>query len=1128
MRKSTLRALAASLLLTSAAWTQAAEMVTENYFEDFENCSSDQPIPLGWYHLIDTSGDDTVSYYWASYGGHMPEGREGRACMRVGEQSWQENYWSEYTYPLDDFVIPPRVKGDVSFFAKKYGIVAELKVYQFTRDSEGNYIQGELLDPEGALASNTSDWAEFKLHFDDFTYIGLKIDNCYFDSFSASQAIEDEIPAMKLSQFSLYDKDTFYSDADGNTTVLASIKIENTGNCDLEPGNPKFSLTIRSGSSVSSPELAVVPLDTVLAVGATRVYRIEIPYTLEDPTVHKSVTMCAFENATNTSSYSIYPKIRAYIPELEIYDSATTTGGQLGAYKLTDLSLGLFSGVKEASVTLVSMGGAPLVVSALDLPEGVTCVTELPVTLEAGDRVPLNLHFSSTVEGPVSGVVGLTTNASADNASSRNSFNYFGAMANEGTFMENFEAGGSSIPGGWTVTGDKWSFYTSSGMNANSYAQCNDYSENATLATPLIEFAEGGKINFALARTSSYGEVYAKVYTSPDRVNWTEVGEISKENNDQFASASIYDYTYFSMDVPAGQHYVGFRGRSIYLDNVFGGQRAEVTDDLFMTGYKLAQEGTVNSPMEFSVSLRNLASADVEDYTVALMDGETPLKQAADLPVLSATESTPVTIAFSYTPHEAREMNLCVKVELPSGYSIATPVRNLTVKPETFSSDVMVGTVTASETSNSNQVPLAFYDKNSIAELIYPATDINAGAGAKVVSVTFPFHFSSSSSSEAIKDIKIWMENTAAADVEMRTGDVILNDTVNMVKVYDGQRTFASGCEGELIYNGKFGTMTFTFPEEFIYSGENLRLIVHSRMANDKYISGTGFATYSGTTGQFAAADQLDRYLTKETSRISSIPVMILGVNAQAPVLSGIVTREGTGTPKGGAKVTFNSGDVMYTATSADDGTFAVEILKPLLTYTGKVAASSYVDYTFDPAMYEEATDLGTVALAPNVIDGTSLMATVDGTAEGTIAVVWDPIVPGSEDESVEYTVTLDGTPVASGLTDCEYTLTEVPEGDHTIGVFATFLPSDLDSDVVTTSATLTGIDGVTVEGESLVLNGRTVIVNATEAGTVRVFNTAGQAVRTLNVSAGTHTFTLAPGTYVVTLGKTVRKAIVK
>lgn len=1129
MRKSTLRALAASLLLASSAWASAEEIVISPYFEGFEKATYSKPIPLTWYHLLDPSGI-SVDYYNNTYTGHEIEGRTEKCCIRVGEQSYEDYYEPEYSYDLDDFLIPPRVKGEVSFWLKKYGSVADITVYKFTREADGTFTKGEQVTLEGTLPSNTSTWAEFKFTLDDFTYIGLKVDNCYLDSFSATEAIEDEIPAMSLSQFSLNGVEAFYADENGHTTITASIKVTNEGNCLLAPGDPRFSLTIRNGSSQNSPEICQVALDQELPVGEMKEYTIEIPYTLDDPLVHNNnLTLYAFENAGNTTSYAVYPRVRAYIPELEVYDSELNSSGQPGQYTITNLNLGLFQGVKTAGFTLANKGGAPLTVTEMTLPDGVACITQLPVTMEAGQRCPVELTFTGP-EGTISGTIGFISNASEDNAASKKSITYSGAIAGEGSFMEDFEAEDyGKIPNGWVTSGSQWAFYITSATPSNGYAQDNEYSEQSTLATPLIEFGENGKITFALAKTSSYGTSYVKVYTSPDRITWTEIGEINKNSNDIYSAASIYDYNYFSVNVPAGQHYIGFRGEAIYLDNVFGGKRVNVTDDLFLSAYKLPSSGAVNSPMEFSVSLRNLAAQDVEEYTVSILDGENVLKtiDPAELPVLSATDATPVVIATTYTPHEAGMKSLTVKVELPSGYSVSTPVAEVNVAEEVFSADVMVGTVTASESSNSNQVPFSFYDKNSISEFIYTADVLPIEAGAKINSISFPFHYPSGKI--ATKHITIWLENTADADVTVsnsRVGNDVLADAETMTKVHEGDHEFIEGCEGELVYNDKFGIVTFTFSQEFVYSGENIRMIIDNYGA-EAYVSGTGFATFEGTTGAFYANDNIPNYLNIELKRCTSMPVAILGINAQAPTLTGTVTIDGSGDPLAGALVKFTSGDVFYQTETADDGAFSIEILKPDLSYNGLVAASSYIDHAIDPQIYGEDISLGAISLTSNEIDATSFIATVDETAEGVINLVWEPVVPGSVDAFVDYTVTLDGQSVIENLTETEYQLTGVAEGDHTVGVCANFRPSGLASQFVTAQAVLSSINGVSIDGQGLVLSGRTVIVNAAEAGVVSVFNAAGQCVRTVTVAAGVSTFTLDPGTYLINFnGKTVKAAV--
>lgn len=131
--------------------------------------------------------------------------------------------------------------------------------------------------------------------------------------------------------------------------------------------------------------------------------------------------------------------------------------------------------------------------------------------------------------------------------------------------------------------------------------------------------------------------------------------------------------------------------------------------------------------------------------------------------------------------------------------------------------------------------------------------------------------------------------------------------------------------------------LDFEFSQPFLYTGENLRVTMRSeynQFANSSIMSNDGVCLVSKS----------DTYASYKNSPSTSsyVPVFIFGLDVSAPQVEGSVMRGDA--PASGATVRFVSDDVLYTATTGEDGSFSVLIYQSSRDYEVTAMMSGALD----------------------------------------------------------------------------------------------------------------------------------------------------------------------------------------
>lgn len=1109
--------LAAALPLAFSA--SAEEIEIPNYFQGFEESTYGSILPSDWGRIEwYQSGFNQVSYNYSRSGG-APEGNYAAGqYIYAGSQEVSDDYDEEYTEAYD-LIVPPKLKGTVTFWvlnkASSYSNYDDgyVEVYNVLRADDGTYVRGAELDitgtPEDGKFSK-SEWTKITINAGETPrYIGIRLSNMGIDTFIAETAYSEEIHKMSIDDISPVGGQNFYCDAQGHVNIPLSVTVTNRGNVTLNPGDTDFGLQIKHSDDV----LATYSFTEPLAAGATTTVTVNVDYTVPDINADQlgfsvravDLISATFKN-TNIHIYGYYPRLATYY----------------SGYFSKNIDLGFFSGAKDFDLELKNIGGAPLTINSVDLPEGITTTEQFPLTLAANTSETATFNVSLPSGSFAADIVFNSNGTGDDNVSA---VHLTGSTVSDGVWVEDFESTETmELPAGWLDLGNSWGTRTLN--DSRCLYSSTSSGNNSKVCSPKINFGENGKLNLQVMKTSSspYYSPWFKVYYSPDRVNWTELRS--------YAAADLTAQRYVNEEFDiSGEYYIGFEGYYVAVDNVYGGQLAEVGHDLLMTSYDAPANGMINHPVSVTMNLRNLGN-DIEDagsYNVVLtFNGEEVARLEGETTKDLDNEATaPTALTLSFTPHASSQGTLKTTLTFTDdNYTVESPETTINISEEALIASQTTGQYKAGR--NSSQVPVYGLYNNSYSEWVYTPNDLGLASGAKINAMTF--YVSTSTSDSRERELRLYLKNvdagftpTALSDsttfTHVALSTIEFKDLPSEGAVTDGTNTYRP--------------VLLTFSEPFEYTGGALDCVLDSRCDNYK---GTSWLVIDGKA-LYKNSDTYDNaYNTKTPSESTLIPWALLSLQASAPVVTGTISKAGAARSDegvAGAAVRLRSGEVWYDAVTDQNGQFSINLFQPDKEYTLSAAARAFKDADAEPVIISADTELPALEIEENCVDANTLNALLAN--DGEINVTWEAVTPGSLDAGVTYNVYLDGE-LAGNTTGTSYLISNVAAGAHTVGIAAVFSginEGDAPAAASQTDAyvTVTGLNGVAVNGIAISTAAGRIIVAADADAAVEVFTLAGQAVADRSFSGETE-IAVAAGTYVVSVrtaaGTVSRKLIVR
>lgn len=990
------------LLFTAFAFiaglsTAKAETVSPySYGFDGLDVSEHDFAPTGWNHIVDSYAGDYVSYTAYDEGG-----QDGGAYLGVGSQELGYGWDAQEVF---DLLVTPPVSGDVSFYAKQSSSSGSVEIYTVTKNGF-QYEMGAAYEVEIPTLS-TDEWTQIVVpSVPEGTMLGIRGQNVGIDSFSAASAEIELKKAMAITEIvgEYENYADINADAEGNVTFKFTVKVQNTGETVLNPGDEGYAVDIINNSKDNA------------VVGTA-----QVPVTLQPGETSEAFEVVARisgitepgenywrfdlrENLTGVETYYGWYYIYAYLPMLEVAIDDTYNTVKNG----TTVDFGTSREPVEKLIYIMnSDGGAPLNVTAIDMPEGFTYtlnaltdnnevgepIAGVPFEIAAHGKALMTVTMTTDVVGTRSGNISISTEGAEPFVMpvagvvvdpSKLFVNFEDRNFPEGTYNEPSEDGEIL----WTVA------------SVGSYSEPN-YAADHSRVEPLTKFVlpkmkveEGDVMSFRAAKKNT--GVHLNVLYSADRKSWTTAKAISEDaadEADRFSDEGYtnnYEFKTFTVDnIPAGEWYVAFEGGYVRVDDIMAYTMLEVPDyDLIVEGASFPSTAMVNYASTASATIVNIGKADVKEgeltAKIYLNDEEAA---SASVPAIASGESATITIAF--TPHQAGATTIRMAVE---GVATADATAEMTVAEETTSNYVQVGEASTSTSGG----PFKFYNYRSITEIIYPKEAIGIPAGTKILGLTFKGYYTGKN---VQSDINVYIAN--------ESGTAFKGYDVTGMTQYSGVFDMTNGGGSS---SNPIDVITVTFPEGIVYNGENIRIVTTAESDGWQSVYFEVDNNYSSAAQQKAhdSGSLEDLEAGESWSALSYMPVAYFAVEKDATTISGTVTAKESGAAIEGAEVKLTSGDVEYAGTTGADGRYEFAVKQDALTYDMEVAKEGYFTYRSSGISFAEGSAVKDVEMDEATgINIVSVSIPTEGEVNSTMTVKAN-IENGLEKEAGSYTAVL-------------------------------------------------------------------------------------------------------------------------
>ncbi len=910
MKKYYLWTLALISIMVMGSVTQIHAKEVTNYLESFDGLDTKKHdfAPNGWGHIVDYLPgyyEDVYVTYTA-----VKEGGQKGAYIKAGTQAlYNDDYDSK---DAKDLLVTPVVRGTIKFYIKNSSYsTGKLNLYKCTLNND-KYTKGEEMTSLN-LPTPTSEWQEVTLTLTENTYIGFRLHNVSLDEFSASFADIPDKKAIEIISATTTLSDKLIMSDQGKATLTATITFKNTGNVTLNPGDAGYSFNFVDSSNKAlgqeetpsyTPDFSLEPNATSQPIVITEEYTY-------DPNTTR-VPIRIRENLFNTYKQVTWLDVIPYIANLTINKS--------------NLDFEVFKGSRSFEITLKNIGAAPLNISSVDIPEGysLTVIKQFPYTINALESVNETVTLSGEA-GIKEGNIVFNFEGKGDNTVAVK-----GAVVGADSWWEDFEKG---VPQNWILpTETNWDLEDMpKTTQINKKCIGNGNQDFTSLLTPKITIAENDSIVFFAARKGTNSGM--EVYYSTDRANWTLAKKITVSNEDktcEFVTENKQFKPFTISGIPAGDYYLDFRAGYVYLDNIFGGKLAQTAHDFYSVSYEAAPKGMVNYPVSVNITIKNMTnkSEDAGTYSVILYEDGKEVKKV-DGVKLEAYASHDFTL--EYTPHTIGSHTLTTEIKTKdSAYSIQLSKSEIDITGEIAADEKVIGKAD----KNGSNVPLSLGYKNGISETIYKADLLGLKANSSIIKIAYPYY---STTEDITTHVTIWMENTTDESPEIGKNPA---DTLAMIKVFDNDYLFVKGGSSK-----EFLLTEFSLSNEFIYTGNNLRIVIKSTASTYKSYN-FGYDSSITETTTYKRSDSFDSFIKGTMSSFSSgMPVIHIFTSKPVPVITGTITEKTSGAILADTKVTLTSGDVIYNGNTDASGAYSINVFQGNKDYELTVNEEDFADY---------------------------------------------------------------------------------------------------------------------------------------------------------------------------------------
>lgn len=700
--------MALAMTMTGGLVSQAETV--ENYTVDFnsEISTSDHAfrVASNWKHIVDKYTDDYGSDYYMSYNYRASDGVDGTGALHCGEQKAGDPYSYYDSGSVWDLLVTPVVNGKIYLKVKgdsSYGGYVEL----YKVNATGTAKDGSTLKK---IAQNTdfknSDYSEIEVDLAelglDGQRVGIRASKVYLDDFRAESAeIELEKSIKIVTAEPSATSGVIYWDQQANGKVLVKymVTVRNNGEVALTSGDENYSISLIAGTGSKAKVIGTVPVPVNLAIGATS-EPFAVTAEVEPSTVWAGSYSYVPVNLMENLQGSLVTRANSqYKPWEAKFVFRKANSSQTSVY--TDpVAMGMVTAATTMNYEIFNNGIAPLTIKSISLPEGFTMNLDgSEFVLGKEETKPFDITFPATEAGKFAGNLVIEY---SENGGEVKTFTLpvSATMIAEGTWFADFNSDNKfAYPAGTVAEGGVQNDYkyVNGGYNywLKSYPN-SEYAEgNNKFITPKLHAAAGDVMSFDVASDGSSKEDthYLKVYLSKDRMNWGEPVatylETELEGTNEWNAKSIS----FPEE---GDWYVGFAIYGVRLDNLVGGTKVDVANDLFIKS--VSQKDEVQSGVSYDASVDVIAVSDIakETYTVKYyVDGVAVADLTARAMTASATSTTTFKTTCSITADQTKTVPTYFEFVFDDGTTYRSADKDIKVTNESyfvfFDKDTYVG-----------------------------------------------------------------------------------------------------------------------------------------------------------------------------------------------------------------------------------------------------------------------------------------------------------------------------------------------------------------------------------------------------------------------------------------------------
>jgi len=998
------------MLCALLGYTNVLAETVSPYTVDFDTNpgtnNHDFAVASSWGHIVPTSDYDGYGPYYMTYSYSAEEGIDGSGTLNAYKQYAGDNFGGEV---VTDLLVTPVVSGTITLYVKANNLASTsypsfVEFYTLNEAATAIVEQISSFTADQYTPSSIEGWSTVTINVSTPQRIGIRAQNVYLDNFSATSAeivkskkltITGLTPAIGSTPYYVNQK------ADGSVDIELSVKLKNTGDVDLIAGETEnFTLSPVKKEYYSSTvtEFNEITFDIPVDIPVGEEKTITMTATIPNmPTgwLYWKVK----ENISGTvSSLMVQSQVVEYASKF-IFDKSGTSYYSSSSATRTPIDFGKATEDVTLNYEIYNAGSAPLVINSFTLSAPFT--SDAPTgefTVEGGEKKQIAITLPATEAGVFSGQLEIAyTNFGKEQATY--TLGISGTIIDPSKNWITFDNGSNGAYPAGSIHSDQVYISKQTVNDVDNY-YLQSTSTTTKFITPLLTAEAGESFTFDVWYSSYSSTAAVLAYTSTDRVNWTQVANVTSSD----ISSSVKTITVTIAE--AGDYYIAFelKGNAL-IDNIYGLTLAETPEhDWYITEEAtIPTKGKQNYDYTASIKVQNISAAeDVVETATLYMNGEAVatlenISLAGNAKTASvgtgrnnySNIEDPTAIEFTFKPHNVGTFP--TYIELKSGDTvIKTEITQVTIAEEKTESELAIG----EQKTTGNYVP--FYgtwadDGKGLSEcdVLYTGATLSAfglKANDKITAITFKGTPGSNKTFNSLTT-DAWV-STEAADAEFVAGGA---DKTKMQHVTLHNEETVNFVANETM------DFTITLPNPIVWDGVSSIRIATNMNGHGTYLNinfpvdntYSGAAYYSHGGGSWSGA-----YL----------PVAYLSLDVKEKTLSGQITDAETGDPIEGATVTIRNdvNDVEYTGTTNEEGNYTINVVQDQLSYTVTVEAEGYETYST-----EEEVSFGNGSVDKSITMTPIIEVTI---SNSTYATLYYENKEFEIPEGVEaYTVTKDG-----------------------------------------------------------------------------------------------------------------------